>query len=153
MSDSATQANNFLGLNASGGMTMTSPAALRSALRQSFGAAAPALVVDVTPELQLPASIAAGLTWTSPVLPSTGLSHIAMGIKSTQGGSLTVQPYLDAAGLITAGSPQTAALSANTAQILDHAFTTLFQSFIVSVSNTGTVTATQSNVIMLLGSV
>jgi hypothetical protein len=153
MSDTMIQINSILGFTASGQMAATSGAALRLALRQSFGAQAPALVVDITSELQLPASIPAGQTWTSPVLPSTGLSHVAMGVKSTQGGTLTVQPYLDNAGLITAGSPQTAALSANTAQTLDHAFTTLFQSFTVAISNSGAAPATQSNVIALLGSV
>jgi hypothetical protein len=151
MADNTSALLSLFGLTASGAMTQFDAYGTAGSFRRTFGVSAPDTLYDATSELQLPASIAPGLTWTSPVLPVLGMKHIAIGITSTQNGTLTIQPYLDMSGLIAGGSAVTQSLTANTAAIKDNAFSTLWQSFAVSISNTGTVAATLSKTIMLLG--
>jgi hypothetical protein len=151
MADNASALLSLFGLSASGAMTSFDGFGLAGSYRKAYGVSAPDALYDATSELALPAAIAPGTTWISPILPALGMKHTAIGITSTQGGTLTITPFLDLAGNIAGGSPVTASIVANTPLIKDSVSSTLYQSFSVSISNTGSVAATLSKVIMLLG--
>lgn len=67
---------------------------------------------------QLPATIAATSSFVSTVfgVPGPGLSA---GVKMDEAGNITLQRYLDAAGLLPIGSAVTAAVTANTAATIN----------------------------------
>ena len=119
------------------------------------GAVAPVVVEGGAYQYQvpitLPGSIAGSGTFTSPLLPSLGMPHIAVAAELTQTGSIVVDRFLDNAGSI-ALTAITQALTANTLAILDNNDGKLFQSFTVGLVNTGTVAATPSDVIVVLQS-
>ena len=53
----------------------------------------------------------------SNVLITAGYKAIAVGVKSTQAGQISIQRFLDEAGTIPQGAPVTAALVGGTAQV------------------------------------
>jgi hypothetical protein len=98
----------------------------------------------------LPASVLAGNHVTSNPIFSDGMQAVAVGVTSTQAGAITVQRYLDDAGLIKQGAALTASLAANIAQVLNVTDGNPFASFTVDISNTGGSTANLTNVGILL---
>lgn len=74
----------------------------------------------------------------SPIL-SGGYRTLAVGATSTVAGNISVQRYLDAAGTIPQGPALTAALTANTAGVLNVTDGVPFQSFTVQVTGGGTL--------------
>jgi hypothetical protein len=98
----------------------------------------------------LPATIAASGNVTSNLLFSDGMQVAAVGVTSSQGGTITVQRYLDDAGLIKQGAALTATYTANTAQVLNITDGNPFASFTVNLSNTGGSTANLTNLGILL---
>jgi hypothetical protein len=101
--------------------------------------------------LGLTANVPASGQLQSSVLMSNGWKFVAVGMKSTQAGALTVQRYLDAAGTIPVGAPVTASLVANTAQyVFAGGDNVPFLSYQVTVTNTSGTAATLSNVAGLL---
>lgn len=115
--------------------------------------------VDVGPKLQkfltaadigLSTSIAASGTNLSNLIVSNGYGAFAVGVTSSQAGTLTIQRYLDAEGTIAQGAPLTASLTAATSAVVNATDGVPFGSFMVSVSNSGTATATLTNAGVLL---
>ena len=107
--------------------------------------------VDISADALLPASVGAGATWTSPILPSLGLTHAAIALNSTQGGKLTLSQYADTLGqLLTVAT--TVTMTANITASLDVASSTLFQSFTFGITNTAASNAVISSAIALLSS-
>lgn len=86
----------------------------------------------------------------SPIIPSYYFPHITFGCTSTQAGAVTIQRYIDLAGTVLQGAALTGTLVANTALIVDNADGKGFGSFQITITNTGTVNATLSAVILLL---
>lgn len=80
-----------------------------------------------------------------------GFKAIGVGCKSTQTGVITIQRYLDSAGVVPVGAPVTANLTANTAQWLTVNDNVPFQSFTVDISNTGAGAATITNFGLIVG--
>ena len=115
--------------------------------------------VDVGPKLQkfltaadigLSTSIAASGSNLSNLIVSNGYGAFAVGVTSSQAGTLTIQRYLDAEGTIAQGAPLTASLTAVTSAVVNATDGVPFGSFMVSVSNSGTATATLTNAGVLL---
>ncbi len=81
--------------------------------------------VDVSTAAAIPASLATTVTYTSPILPlyqgSTyvgalvGYGQAAVALKSTEIVTITIQRYLDSAGLKPVGAAVTQATTANVA--------------------------------------
>ena len=115
--------------------------------------------VDCGPKLQkflTPANIglstsvaAAGANTSAPIL-SNGYSAFAVGVTSSQAGTVTVQRYLDQGGTIPQGAVLTATLTAATAAVVNATDGVPFGAFTVKVSNSGTVTAALTNTGVLL---
>ncbi|MHB1266294.1 MAG: hypothetical protein ACYCY2_01680 [Acidithiobacillus ferriphilus] len=115
--------------------------------------------VDCGPKLQklltavnigLATSVAASGNNTSAPVLSNGYSSFAVGVTSSQAGTLTVQRYLDQGATIPQGAALTATLTAATAAVVNATDGVPFGSFTVSVSNTGTAAATLTNTGVLL---
>jgi hypothetical protein len=111
------------------------------------------LVTTYNPSVgTVPATIAASGTYTTPVLQTYGMPHIAVSASLTQTGTISVQPYLDVAGTIANGSPITKAMTASTLTILDNVGTTITQSITVSIINTIATIATLSSFAVVIQS-
>ncbi len=115
--------------------------------------------VDCGPKLQkfltpasisLSTSVAASGANTSALISSNGYSTFAVGVTSSQAGTLTVQRYLDQAGTIPQGAALTATLTAATPAVVNATDGAPFGAFTVEVSNTGTAAATLTNTGVLL---
>lgn len=76
---------------------------------------------------------------TSPLQLAGGYPKLAVGATSSATGSLSVQRYIDQAGLIPQGAPLTQALTAATPGVLNIADGAAFQSFTVTITG-GTLT-------------
>ena len=98
-----------------------------------------------------PSSIAASGTWTSNLLPTDGFKVIAVGVTSSQAGVLSVQRYLDTAGLVAQGPPITQAITAATPAVVNANDNAPAQSFKITITNTnGSSAATITNFACLL---
>lgn len=96
-------------------------------------------------------SIATSGSIQSSLIVSEGFSLIAIGLTSTQAGTLSVQRYLDAGGAVTQGSAISVNLSAGIAANLDVMDGKAFASFKITVTNASASTAaTLSNIAVLL---
>ncbi len=98
----------------------------------------------------LPATVPAGSNVTSQPIYSDGMQLGAVGVTSSQAGNITVQRYLDHAGLIKQGAALTQAITANTAGVLNITDGNPFASFTVNISNSGGSAANLTNVGILL---
>jgi hypothetical protein len=117
------------------------------------GELGPALQCSLTAaRLGLTAQVPASGQLASPVILSNGWKLFALGLTSTQAGTVSVQRFLDTAGTVPIGAGVSAALTAATAQSLSigTADTIPFQSFQVTVTNSSATAATLSNVAGLL---
>ena len=101
-------------------------------------------------EIGLSTSVAASGSNTSALIGSCGYGAFALGVTSTQAGTITVQRYIDAEGTIPQGAALTATLTAGAPATVNATDGVPFQSFTVEVSNSGTSAATLSNVGLLL---
>lgn len=87
----------------------------------------------------------------SNLLFADGMQIGAVGVKSTKTGAINVQRYLDDAGTVPQGAALTAALTANTAAVVNITDGLPFASFTVQITNTdGTNPATLTNLAILL---
>ena len=82
---------------------------------------------------------------TTGLLVASGYKNLAVGVKSTQAGQISVQRYIDEAGQVPQGAAVTGAILANTQTTLNISDGAIFGSFTVSISNTGAASATLSN--------
>ena len=89
----------------------------------------------------------------SPLYTSDGFAKITVAAQITQAGSISVQRYVDPAGALPQGTPQSAALAANTAAVLNIADGLPFGSFTVTLNNSAGSAATVTAVQVLLQSV
>jgi hypothetical protein len=87
---------------------------------------------------------------TSNLIFTDGIQTAAVGVTSTQAGTLTVQRYIDDTGTIKQGAALTASITANTPAIVNITDGNPFSSFTVDVSNSSGTPATLSNVGILL---
>lgn len=101
--------------------------------------------------LAIPASINAGATYTSPVIQTFGMPHIAASAQLTQTGTLTITTYLDPAGTIPSGSAITQALTANTLAVKDTVLSILVQAITYAITNSSGSAGTPSNTSLVLG--
>lgn len=85
----------------------------------------------------LAATIPAGNNINSNIIKSEGNKFISVGLISSQAGVLSIQGYLDEAGIIPQGAPVTATLVAATANLVNYSPAAIFQSFKINVTNTG----------------
>jgi tryptophanase len=102
--------------------------------------------------ISLAQSIAASGNVVSAIIITSGYKYFNFACKSTQGGSVSIQRYLDQAATIPVGAAITGSISANTAMNVDSVDNIPYQSFIITVSNSGGSTATLSNCALLLQS-
>jgi hypothetical protein len=98
----------------------------------------------------LPATIPASGHVTSNLILSDGYQLAAIGVTSTQGGTVTVQRYLDDAGTVKQGAALTATLTASAPQVLNVTDGNPFASFTVDISNSNGSQASLSNLGILL---
>src|SRR5438874_13120017 len=111
MSDT-TSARNVIPLSARGSAAMASNEAKRAAMRLAYGTTPPGLL-SVADDLAVPASIPAGSSWTSPVIPSYGQPHVAVGFTLSQNGGVTLNRFLDFYGAVAAGTAAATATANN----------------------------------------
>lgn len=95
-------------------------------------------------------TIAAAGSYQSQAVIGAGYSKLVLGCKSSQAGVITVQRFVDEAGLVPLGAPVTATLVAATAQWLSIVDGLPFGSFSFSISNTGGSPATVTNFGLML---
>lgn len=100
--------------------------------------------------MNLATSINGSASVTSQVILTNGMKNFSFGITSSQAGSVSIQRYLDQAGLIPVGAAITASLVANTAAYADSVDSIPYQSMVISVSNSSGSSATISNCLLLL---
>ena len=92
-----------------------------------------------------PTTIAAGGTFTSPLLLTQGMTHWAIGGTLSQNGSVELQPYLDAAARTPNGAPMKAGITAGAAFVLDVNVGVVMQSAELSIINTSGSIGTLTN--------
>lgn len=106
----------------------------------------PVLQNNPTPPTPAPATIAAAGTWVSGVIPSDGYKALAVGATLSQAGSISIQRYLDVAGLIPVGAPITAALVASTPNAATVNDGVAYAAFQITITNSGGSTGNLTNV-------
>jgi hypothetical protein len=99
---------------------------------------------------EMASAIPANGSISSIVLPSDGFKIMAVGAQSANAGVLSVQRYIDAAGTIPQGPAVTTSLTAATASVLNVTDGAPFQSFKITITNTGGSVATVSGFGILL---
>ncbi|QEL14781.1 hypothetical protein [Limnoglobus roseus] len=107
---------------------------------------------SIVPAVQhgIPATVPSSNSVTSNPIFTLGLQLVAIALTSSQAGNITVQRYLDDAGLIKQGPVLTQAITANTAAVLNITDNNPFATFTVNVSNSGGVAANLTNLGILL---
>jgi hypothetical protein len=108
------------------------------------------------PTNAFPTAIPSGTTWKSGVMPLLGVdsfegrlvafSAIACSLKSTQVVTVTIQRYLDAAGLLPVGAPGTLTATANTAGYASLTAVMPALYYDVQIANAATATAIIKNI-------
>jgi len=98
----------------------------------------------------IPSSIAASGAFTSQLIPANGFRAIAAAVTSTQNGAISIQRYIDKAGLVAQGTVVPVAITAGTPAVVNSNDGLPFQSFTVKITNTGGSAATITNFALLL---
>lgn len=98
----------------------------------------------------VPTTIAAAGSWVSNVAPSDGFKAIAVAVLSSQAGAVSIQRYVDKAGTLPQGAPVSAAITAATPQVCNSNDGLPFQSFKITITNTGTSAANLTGFACLL---
>jgi hypothetical protein len=91
------------------------------------------------------ATIPNGGNYTSGVIACPGFKALAVGVKLSQTGSITIQRYIDKAGTVPIGAAITAALVANTSNWATVNDGLPFQSFTFVIANTSGSVGNVSN--------
>lgn len=94
----------------------------------------------------LPAQVPATGNISSSIITTSGLTRGAVGMKSSQAVTLSVQRYIDAAALVPLGAAITVALTANVANSVNWTDGAPANSIVITVSNAGGTAANLSNV-------
>lgn len=93
-------------------------------------------VVNPTPPVAPPATLAGGGVWNSGTLPGNGASALAAAATLSQAGTLTIQRYIDLAGTIAIGGAIAQVMTADTPATVAVNDGLPFASFSVQVNNT-----------------
>lgn len=111
----------------------------------------PALQYSVPARIHgLVGPVSASGSISSNVIETDGWPKAAIGLTSSQSGTLSVQRCIDPAGTVAQGAPLTAALGAGAPAVVNISDGRPFASMVVSVTNTGGSSATLSSVAILL---
>lgn len=95
-----------------------------------------------SPDGVLPlAPIAKGTPFDTGMLYADGFRQVAVGVKMDQAGSLSMQRYLDEAGLLPVGAAITGALTANQPTVLSISDNYPFNWVRITIANAGTPNA------------
>jgi hypothetical protein len=105
----------------------------------------PNLLAGTPTILPTTGTIAAAGNWSSGVVYADGFKAIAVGCTSSQAGAITIQRYLDRLGTVPVGALASATLIAATPQWLTVNDGLPFQSFKMSITNTGGSAAIVTN--------
>ncbi|MGB9154222.1 MAG: hypothetical protein WCD70_14170 [Alphaproteobacteria bacterium] len=97
----------------------------------------------------LPGTIPASGNVQSSLILTEGFSLISVGITTSQAGTLSVQRYLDAGGVVVQGAASSVALSAGIAANLNIMDGKPFASFIITITNSAGSVSTISNLAVL----
>jgi hypothetical protein len=106
-------------------------------------------MVIPTPPTPAPATILAGTTYSTGIIPTNGYQGFAASAKLTQAGVMTFQRYIDIAGTIPIGDAVTQAMTANVVATISWRDGLPAASWSLSVQNTSGSTGTLSNVNLL----
>ena len=110
-----------------------------------------ALILILASAAGFPSTAPGSGTVTSSAVVTNGFTRGTVGLQSTQAGTLTVQRYVDGAGLVPVNSPAiTVAIVANTPNSVGWADGLPCGSIIVSFTNGSGSTATLSNFVVNL---
>lgn len=131
---------------------MLAGAEKQSLFPQAFSVGPQILVTSPTGMTVLPLTIAGPGSYVSGVIAANGFKTIAVGATLSQTGTITIQRYLDAAGLIPVGAAITAALVAATPNWAVSTDSTPFLSFQVTIANTSGSLGNLTNTAIVLGS-
>ena len=99
---------------------------------------------------QLPSTIPAGGQVQSVLILNQGLLHLAVGLQSSQSGVLSLQRYLDSGGIVTVQGVVSANLSANVPSVIESNDAYAWSCVVITATNTGGVSATLSDVTVML---
>jgi len=86
----------------------------------------------------------------SNVIASDGFKALSCAVLSSQAGAVSIQRYVDKVGTLPQGAPISSTLVAATANVVNSNDGLPFQSFKVTITNTGGSTATISGFALLL---
>lgn len=113
-------------------------------------AVGPCIQVFPVLPVALPASIAAAASWQSGIINGDGFPKIVCGVTLSQAGTLSIQRYIDQAGLVPVGVPTSVTLVAGTSNAVTITDGIPFGSFQVTIANTGGAAATPSAFALLV---
>ena len=100
--------------------------------------------------LGVPSTVPATGSWNSNLLRSDGFKMISVGATSSQAGTLSIQRYLDAAGLVAQGAAVSQSLSAGTPAVVNVVDGLPCQTFKITITNSSGSVATITNFACLL---
>lgn len=100
---------------------------------------------------QFPATLIATTgAWDSGVLNGDGFKVLSVGVTTSGAGAITIQRYVDSAGLVAQGAVSTIALVGATPAVLNVTDGLPYASFRIRVTNTAGSTATLTNFAVLM---
>jgi len=106
-------------------------------------------VIVPTPPVAFPATIVAGATFNTGIMPTLGCKGLAASAELTQTGVLSIQRYIDLAGTIPIGAAITQAMSAATLATVSVNDGLPAASWQVSIQNTSGALGTLTNAALL----
>jgi hypothetical protein len=109
------------------------------------------LQTNPAPSTAVPATIAGSGSWNSGVIPSQSYSAIVAAATLSQAGSITINRFIDAAGVIPIGTVASQVLSAATPGWVGINDGLIFASFNIVIANTSGSSGDLSGVAILLG--
>jgi len=98
----------------------------------------------------IPAAVVAGTPFTTSLISADGFKALAAGCELSTAGTIVIQRFVDAGGLVPQGAAVSSTLAANVANSVSVNDGASFQSFTVTITNTGGGSATLSNFVLLL---
>jgi hypothetical protein len=101
----------------------------------------------------IPTSIAESASFTTSLISADGFTGIAAGVELTQAGTISIQKFVDAGGVVPQGAAVSQALTANTPAAASTFAGPPFQTFTVTITNgSASAAATVSNFVLLMNS-
>jgi hypothetical protein len=114
-------------------------------------AVGPVTQIDLSADTAIPTTIAESASFTTSLLAADGFKAITAGCTLTTAGTIAVQRFVDANGLIPQGAATSKALTANVAASVSVNDGNPFQTYTVTITNgSGSAAATLSSFTLLL---